>query len=68
MVSATQGKTQLKAGQILGSAILFQNDVKLLWKTLDEQGMTVQKMTGGATNLTAMQVRNVNDLSKILKF
>ena len=43
MVSS-KGKQTLKSGQILASAILFQNDVNLLWQKLGERGANKGKI------------------------
>ena len=43
MVSS-KGKQTLKSGQILASAILFQNDVNLLWQKLGERGTNKGKI------------------------
>ena len=48
MVSS-KGKQTLKSGQILASAILFQNDVKLLWQRLEEQGANKGKIMPAPT-------------------
>merc|ERR1719430_1655007 len=50
VVVSSKGKQTLKAGQILASAILFQNDVNLLWQKLDEQGASKGKIMPGATH------------------
>ena len=44
VVVSSKGKQTLKSGQILASAILFQNDVKLLWQKLEEQGANTWKI------------------------
>ena len=51
MVVSSKGKQTLKTGQIIASAILFQNDVKLLWQKMDEQGANKGKIMPGATGL-----------------
>ena len=51
MVVSSKGKQTLKTGQIIASAILFQNDVKLLWQNMDEQGANKGKIMPGATGL-----------------
>ena len=51
MVVSSKGKQTLKTGQIIASAILFQNDVKLLWQKMDEQGASKGKIMPGATGL-----------------
>ena len=45
---SSKGKQTLKTGQIIASAILFQNDVKLLWQKMDEQGAMKGKIMPGA--------------------
>ena len=44
MVVSSKGKQTLKSGQILASAILFQNDVNLLWQKLGERGTNKGKI------------------------
>ena len=48
VVVSSKGKQTLKTGQIIASAILFQNDVKLLWQKMDEQGASKGKIMPGA--------------------
>ena len=49
VVVSCKGKQTLKTGQIIASAILFQNDVKLLWQKMDEQGASKGKIMPGPT-------------------
>ena len=49
MVVSSKGKQTLKTGQIIASAILFQNDVKMLWQKMGEQGASKGKIMPGAT-------------------
>ena len=44
VVVSSKGKQTLKSGQILASAILFQNDVNLLWQKLGERGANKGKI------------------------
>ena len=44
VVVSSKGKQTLKSGQILASAILFQNDVNLLWQKLGERGTNKGKI------------------------
>ena len=49
VVVSSKGKQTLKSGQILASAILFQNDVNLLWQKLGERGTNKGKIMPAPT-------------------
>lgn len=58
VVLLAKDKRTLKSGQVLGSAILFQNDVKLLWQKKGEQSKLLEKLSGNSNELTVLQAQH----------
>jgi len=58
VVVVAKGSALLKSGQILCSAILFQNDVKLLGQKHTEQSQLTEQLAGGSNKLQVLQVKN----------